>query len=359
MASVLVADLQAVADASLVEPDYVVDCSNVCMDLAGSAPSLRPLLSVARAAADHAGRRSSVLFVADQSIRRWLPKDDTRQLTSLVNAQYLLERPYADPVILGIADDSPSTRIISRDKFRDHRSDFPWLNTGDFRRVNWRIRDGSVVLYDEPLEPIEEFTAEKYAEQNEEARRAAFERLFSCTARGCRLQRHSHINQIPRRRDRGRWLCPACGQRLTDVGRRRQTIGLRLTTLADDRVLRLAPQVDDRLVIGRNWLPEDWRHGRVTRVSRQHLAVTCTEDDHGLPEAWVSDLGSTNGSVLVRRNGTTEVVGAEPIRLRPRERVVLADALDVALSGRTFSAGVGATALVARPTTSTTHGWDE
>ncbi|WP_354643118.1 FHA domain-containing protein [Kitasatospora camelliae] len=139
--------------ASADRADYLVDLSNVVRNtsLGGSAPrSLARLEAVVAALADLTGDpQVSVYPVADRSLlaghREFGGAEEVRRLRSWVAEALVEEVADADERVLEIAG-MTGTRVVSGDRFTDHRLEHPWLQGNTWQFLRPERQGGRVVL---------------------------------------------------------------------------------------------------------------------------------------------------------------------------------------------------------------------
>ncbi|MFI6445883.1 FHA domain-containing protein [Kitasatospora sp. NPDC050543] len=344
------------------EPGAVVDVSNVCWspELAPFGrhfPLLERLFAIRGAWHRQYGAHASLALVADNSLRRALHPDDRRELNRMERAGEVEFAPTADPVLLELARDR-GWYVISADRFKDLRRLHPWIDGAPERFLAWEVADGTPRLRPSGIRPVPEQVVSRLAERKDLRREqhisvdvAAQKRLlrsyWRCTDPGClkAMIWPARLLDWPTLRRDGTVVC-TCGGPLEEAGPRGVT---RMFVAADARTgkefLRFPISVGSALLLGRG----DLSHGinlagqgldappEVDRTSRRHLILSL-EDRPGGPRAFAVDLGSGNGTVLLR-GGAQRLAEGEPVGLGEQDRLVLGDVVSIRLSGRRYFTG--------------------
>jgi hypothetical protein len=249
---------------------------------------------------------------------------------------------FADPRILELAERHPQAVVLTTDQFRDHRREFPWLQGSDrfyaftlsgrevkFHRmemrhipdyeISWRVQDAG-------LKPKGITTPD--------ARRALLSE-WACDNPDCVWNRSPVIDDDPVFRD-GQVLCPDCDAPLRRLGEAKKTHEL-VILLSGNEVAR-TPIVDGGNVTfgrgggeGRFDLRGLLDERSAGLVSRNHLSFS---NSNG--RLLAEDLGSKNGSQVVRPDGTSGTMPAGVLQvLAPHERISIAGGvLEFRLSGK-------------------------
>jgi pSer/pThr/pTyr-binding forkhead associated (FHA) protein len=141
-------------------------------------------------------------------------------------------------------------------------------------------------------------------------------------------------------------VCPMCAQPLVTLGPRRASVEVKLTQHGVEQ-LRIVVEDGRPVELGRTAeigtaslaaLRAD--PSAVSLLSRRHLRLHCD----GERRLWIEDLGSTNGTSIVRldeQDGRLIEAGAL-ISVNHGDRVVLPDDVELTLSGRSYPLLAGA-----------------
>lgn len=249
---------------------------------------------------------------------------------------------YADPVLLDLAERHPRSVIITTDKFRDHRRDRPWLQGTD-RVIGAVMRQGSIAFDPTDMSPIDDYEMSMRMEDADlkprgivtpEAKQAL---LFdwACSTATCVWSKAPQIDEDPAFGGGG-VLCPECKQPAGKLGARANAKEI-VVLLDDFQADRIPLSEGSSLVFGRgrkvdhydvrSLLPDS----AAAFISRSHVAV------HNVGgSVFVEELGSKNGTDLVREGGVTSPLpkGVRQ-RLQPTDRLSLANGqVRLRLSGR-------------------------
>ena len=285
--------------------------------------------------------------VADRSLRHKLSDSDRATLESWQRTGRAELPDWADPVICELVEKYPEASIVSNDYFRGLRREFPFLqgfdriyqhevvarNQASLRRVRLsRLGEAEISRAEE-----DELRTPLRLNDSDGARLLRFE--WACDDPDCFWSSYPAIETLPYN-ERGRARCPECDSDLRQAGRASETRQLKLST--GGRTFERIPVTDGaRLVVGRasGRSAIDVRRGlgedQVDRVSREHLAV---ENRSG--RVVVEDLGSTNGSIIRRADGTPEPLHPNKrLALQIGEAVILGGVLNMEISGRRFARG--------------------
>ncbi|MER7753704.1 FHA domain-containing protein [Kitasatospora sp. NPDC097643] len=337
---------------------------------------LKRLFLVRDAWREQFGTKAPVDLVADDSLVGSLPSDDHARLLQLrrnprregfADVRFV---PYADPVFLRLARER-GRYVISRDRFTDLRRKEPWVEQQSERILSWTTgADRRVRLHPSGIVPVPphrvsqaiEFKDLKHLQRLDPEHPGHARILRShwrCTALGCdtAMRWPDGLLSWPAVSRTGAAVC-TCGALLENLGPRGVTRSFVVSdaTAADlpgglsaGEYLRFPVSVGDAVQLGRGTL----RHGinlgaeelnppvGVKRVSRVHLLLSMEEQPgSGGPQAYAVDLGSGNGTVVVRSSGATRrIEPGERVAFGEMDRLVLGDAVTLRLSGqRYFSA---------------------
>ncbi|MFJ9692126.1 FHA domain-containing protein [Kitasatospora sp. NPDC101183] len=356
-------------------PGVVVDVSNVCWSkelppVGRKFPLLDRLFPVRDAWREQYGSGAPVELVGDNSLlRSLLPQDRARlqQLRQDPEAEGFAEVrfvPYADPVFLRLARER-DRHVISSDLFTDLRRAEPWIEQQPERMLAWttgpddrvRLRPSAIV----PLPAhrvskaiqIKDLKYLRLLDPESRDHRHILRRHWRCTALGCEtaLRWPDGMLGWPTVSSGGRAVC-TCGSLLEALGPRGVTRSFVLSDatapdlpggLSAGEFLRFPVSLGDAVQLGRGAL----RHGfnlaaeelaaplAVKRVSRAHLLLSLEQTAGGTPQAYAVDLGSGNGTVVVRDSGVARrVEPGERVAFGVDDRLVLGDAVALRMSGR-------------------------
>lgn len=285
--------------------------------------------------------------VADNSL--WHNMDDhgRRSLNDWKKAGRARSVRWADPEILELATQHPDAIVITTDLFRDHRRNYPWLQ--GTKRMMQPVINGKTVAFEQldysPIPDhevslrIEEADLKPKGINNPQARQALrFE--WSCTNPACVWGKATLIDADPAYTD-GKVLCPECRTLARKVGACEDTREI-VFLLDDDEPDRIPIAEGTALVVGRGRGASRYDVRTVldeehyALVSREHLRIT---NESG--RLRVEDLGSRNGTSLIREDGREFALPSGEIqRLEKSDRLSLAGgALQIRMSGRRRARG--------------------
>ncbi len=290
--------------------DYLVDLSNVVRDreLGGRTPRslerLRLVLAALRAWTGDA--EATVHAIADDSLLdpRSAPEfPDPGELALLRDwwdRGLIASIAKADPDLLDHAK-VLGTRVISRDYFRGHRGEHPWIQ-GDREHFLEPLRraDGSVRLVPRDMQVFADRVISQEGERDDlkarnlldfrgRPRSEVLERSWRCP--------HTPCNPGPAIRA-GKVVCRVHGTLLVDLGRRRPRLQLKIMVDGVCRAWENLIEDDGReYVLGR---------GHLARIEEGHLS----DDRRGRI--------SRHHLVIVSRRGTLRVLDASTARSRIR-----------------------------------------
>lgn len=305
------------------------------------------------------GRDPSAVFygVADNSLWYQMDAYGRRSLEGWKRGRRARSVPFADPVILELAETHPDATIITTDLYRDHRRDHPWLQGST--RLMQPVIDGQTVEFSQlDLLPIPDYEISWRLEEADlkpkgiatpEARQALLNE-WACTTSGCIWGETLVIDDDPAFRQ-GQVCCPACLAPARRIGSRANTREV-VVLLGDDEADRIPITEGTSLVVGRG--RGEGRYDvrsilgdqQATVVSRNHLRL---KNQTG--RLMVEELGSHNGSTLVRASGDQSQLQVGVLQaLLPTDRVSLArGALQIRPSGRKRAHGRYAPDLTKAP----------
>lgn len=254
---------------------------------------------------------------------------------------------WADPLVCETAEKYPHAKILTSDLYRDLRREFVWLQNSD-RFYSFDFTAGKVSLRHSEMGTVRDEEVSQYGEAatlkprglNTPQGRQILRREWACTNPDCPSSAARAIDALPYNRN-GKAQCPECRQELRDIGEAAQTRELKV--LIDGNDVAHIPLVDGaRITFGRGGGEDryDLRPlvaKRQSLVSRDHLAF---RNQGG--RILVSDLGSKNGSSLIRQDGRTSPIPAEvEQRLELHELVSIAEGVvEFRLSGKRYARGV-------------------
>lgn len=333
-------------------PDLLVDLSNVCRDdrLGGNeGASWSRYERVMQAWREQVNAASVVLAVADNNlIRKFETVQDKAAYTSALGRGEVISAPDADPVILERARETGAA-VLSKDGFVGHRRKHDWIQGDAEHFWSWQSRpDGSVRILRRDMQVKGGYTMTAAAEKDERKAKNLRDtdaqdllaRFWRCRNAACPRSAEEPLNDPPRLHY-GRTLCPACREPVSDAGPRPPGRGFKVIADGSEqaRFVLLDRQV---LMLGRGdgtgVLDLSGVAAAAGKLSREHVRL---EIRGGQPVA--TDLGSRNGTKVERWD--TRSKGWGPLRtlehgvavtLLPRDRLVLAGAVNVEQSARSY-----------------------
>ncbi|NPD06533.1 FHA domain-containing protein [Nocardioides sp. zg-1308] len=253
---------------------------------------------------------------------------------------------WADPLVCEMAEKHPHAKVLTRDLYRDLRRDFVWLQNSD-RFYSFDFSANGVSLRrsemghvrDEDVSQYGEAAALKPRNLGTPEGRQMLRREWACSNPRCPSSAASAIDTLPYNKF-GKAVCPECRQPLHDVGEAAQTRELKLLIEGND-VAHLPLVEGARLTFGRSGGEDrfDLRPlvaSNQTLISREHVAF---RNQGG--RILVSDLGSKNGTSLVREDGRKDPIpaGVEQ-RMELHEFVSIAGGVvEFRLSGKRYARG--------------------
>jgi hypothetical protein len=279
--------------------------------------------------------------IGDSSLRFRLPPIDVGHLEGAINRKEVQLVPYADPYLIEAALDDRSVSIVTNDRFRGLRRRFPALD-GFERVLAFRFAGGDVHLHRSPLERIGGAEVSRAAEDealgalgySRPDHRELLSWDWRCLTPTCPAAALPQLDELPVCDD-GTACCPTCDVTLERLGL--ATGGLELKLLVDGEVReRLALAVGTALRLGRGAGPGRFDvtplldEAGVRLLSRRHVEVA--NHDGRLR---VRELGSRNGTQLLRADGSvSQIGGGTLVALGPDDRIRLAGLLELERSGR-------------------------
>jgi hypothetical protein len=285
--------------------------------------------------------------IADNSLKHHMDDYGRQRLNDWKRLGRAQSVSWADPEILELAAKNPAATIITTDLFRDHRRTYPWLQ-GTTRVVGPVINNKTVRFEQLDFSPIPDYEVSLRAEEadlkpkridNPEARQALrFE--WSCVNPDCAWGEAAVIDDDPAYLD-GRACCPACLMPARKVGACEDTREI-VVLIGHGEADRFPIAEGTWLVVGRGRGESRYDVRTVLDendyafVSRDHLRIT---NESG--RLRVEDLGSHNGTSLIRQDGNEFPLQAGVLqKLEKSEMLSLArGALQIRLSGRKRARG--------------------
>ncbi|MGE7433013.1 MULTISPECIES: FHA domain-containing protein [Kitasatospora] len=282
--------------------------------------------------------------------------------------------PHADPEFLRLARER-GWYVVSADQFVDLRRSEPWIEQQPERFLSWSTDVGSKAGHARVrLRPsgIQAVPAHKVSQAIEYKELKHVQRLdpknrehvrilrshWRCTARGCdkAMRWPDRLLDWPSVSRSGRAVCD-CGALLEELGPRGVT---RMFVVSDamaadlpgglsaGEFMRFPVSLGDAVQLGRGTLSHGINLGAdelrpplgVKRVSRTHLTVSL-EDSSGNPQVYAVDLGSGNGTVLLRGGSTVErrLEPGERVAFGEKDRLVLGGTVTLRISGQRHFTG--------------------
>ena len=344
--------------------DAVIDVSNVCWSphlppVNRPTPLWHRLELVLAAWRELHGSRTQFMLVADESLVRVL--DDVTEYRKLRDSGELVTRPVADSLILELAWDR-GLHVITRDHYVDYRALHPWIENLPERFHCWSTANGRVRI--EPLDivPRSAQTVSEAVEAKDLKRtklnsknplhRKILGTRWKCANTLCveAAQWQDQLLVWPVVSPRGIALCPTCDTPLQELGPRDPLYEVAVEHRGShEEILRFPLEVNSPVIVGRGSalkginlaLPQVPFRSAAMQVSRQHLLMRIEEVNGKNRRMVVIDLESTNGTAVQRWKGTTfqQPKPLSPNResiLGSRDRLILADAVNLRLSGKRY-----------------------
>ena len=289
-----------------------------------------------------------VLGVADNSLWYELDKWGQEQFNRWQRAGRARRTPWADPLVCELAEAYPHAKVLTSDKYRDLRREFPWLQGSD-RFVNFNIDSAGVTFTPASMSAIPDDEISMYDEKagmkprrltTPEGQRLLLKE-WACLNGECPWSQAPAISELPINRD-GTAVCPNCDQPLRAVGDASRTFEIKVI-INESEVAQLPVVEGSSITLGRGG-GEDRFDVRslldpevANLVSRNHLKISNVNGSF-----LVEDLASKNGTELVREDGSTSRLPASVLqRLAPHERITLAaHRVTIRRSGKRNARGV-------------------
>lgn len=359
----------------------VVDVSNVCWDeqlppVGKRRPAwwrLRLVMAAWRAA--H-GDDARFRLVADDSLVHHL--DEAREFGRLVTLGKIAVRPVADLEILDLAD-KLGLHVLTRDHYLDHRRTHRWIEQSPQRFHRWQVDRGAVTIVPlgittrSPQELSMRVELKDLQQHKLDPRspryRAIIETRWQCGDTQCpeSAQWQGQLLVLPKVTARGEPRCPTCGGKLTDLGRRERLHEIVVSQRSGEEILRFPVEAGSPVIVGRGLtlkgvnLQVDGLDlspaavSAIEKVSRRHLTITVQEPLPGRRRMVVTDLGSSNGTVVERPPGEgrpRRLREGEPTVVLEKDRVILGEEVLLRFSGKQYVTAAGGNPRPAfRPTT--------
>lgn len=302
--------------------------------------------------------------IADNSLWYQMNDHGRQSLNSWKKSGRARSVSWADPEILELAAQYPEATIITTDLFRDHRRKFPWLQ-GTTRVMRPTISGQTVTFEQLDYSPIADYEISMRVEEanlkpkgiNSPEARQALRFEWACTNPDCFWGRTAVIDNDPAYKD-GKACCPECREPAQKVGSCDDTREL-VILLAHGETDRFPIAEGTTLVIGRGRGESRYDVRSVLDerdsafVSREHVRIT---NESG--RLRVEELGSHNGTSLIRQNGHEFPLQAGVLQLLEKsDRLSLArGSLQIRMSGRRRARGRYEPDLTTPPPTHPTRG---
>lgn len=345
--------------------DAVIDVSNVCWDhqlapVERRSPVWGRLELVMAAWRRAHGSNVRVDLVADNSLVHVL--DDVREFRRLRGIGGLTTRPVADEEILALARDL-GRHVLTRDHYVDHRRDHPWIVGAAGRFHRWQF-DGRVVT----IVPLgitqhtpQEVSAAIEGKQLKRLRldpynrrhRAILQTRWQCRNMVCPEAAHWQDQLLvwPLVTDRGQARCPTCDYSLIKLGPRERLHEIVVEQRSGAEIMRFPLEAGSPVIVGRGKTLKGVNlqvYGlsasaaeAVELVSRRHLMLQVEEPAPGKRRMAVTDLGSTNGTIIEHPPRVGKPAAARPgkeIYVMEKGLVVLGDEVTLRFSGKEYVA---------------------
>ena len=283
-----------------------------------------------------------VRAIGDSSLRFRLSPTDVGHLETAIGRNEVQMVPYADPHLISAAFDDDTITVVSNDRFRGLRRQFPELR--GFRRVlAFRFEEHEVHLHPSPLEEdIDEAELSRIVEAESltplgystPEDRDLLRWDWRCLEPECGAAQLPQLDELPLC-DEGNPACPICNATLERLGLATGRIEIKVLIAGEVRE-RFALAVGSSLRVGRGPGPGRFdvspllEDPATSPVSRIHLEVT--NHDGRLR---ICDLASRNGTEVAHADGTTTPLREDnPLFMGVADRVSLAGAVELQRSGR-------------------------
>lgn len=346
--------------------DAVVDVSNVCWS-----PYLPPddrhrphwhRLRLVLAAWRELHGDAACRLVADDSLWRAFARDDLREFRRLIDSGELVTRQVADPLVLELARDH-GLHVITRDHYIDYRSAHPWIDYAADRFHGWVMGDDGRVRI-EPLGimphsaqtisvaiEIKDLKRVTRLDSKNPRHRKILGTRWRCVNVRCAQasQWQDQILTWPAVSGDDEALCPSCGGVLENLGPRDPLYEVVVEDRASGNdITRFPLEEGTALLVGRGAglkgidlaARHTPYHDAVMHVSRRHLLLRIERAGTSTRIVAV-DLGSRNGTTVERWERKAflppkPVTAQKDLYLGSKDRLVLADAVNLRLSGKHY-----------------------
>ncbi|MEU7000439.1 hypothetical protein [Nonomuraea sp. NPDC046570] len=335
-----------------MDADFAVDMSNIVRErrLGGDRPAdLRRFIHLLKGLVAYTRDESLKVYgVADWSLlrNRDLTQDERDRLHRWRNAGLIEALDKADDRIIELAD-AGGQRVVCFDKYEDYHRDYPWIPGNRDRFLEPVLGPAGITVRprEMPISPDwrlsrkeeEGLLKSKGLHNGSRPRRELLSRLWVCEVPDCPMfgQDRGEQQPLPRHRS-GAARCPSHGQPLTDIGPRPHRIQVKV---------RVRGRVATRFLIG----PGETIHvGRApgpggfaltaalgvpeqSGLSRDHASLRWTG-----AKLFVTDHSRFGTRV---RRGVAEpfpLTGGRSLPMRAGDDIILADGVELMLSGREF-----------------------
>ena len=341
----------------------IVDVSNVCR--ARRPPTWEAYECVASSWEQQFGRPREVVLIADRSLKAMLSKSrepSSARFAELVQQGKVQVVPKADDLILRRAELALQAEdqfaVISNDRFILEAAEHPWLIGDEDHFFHARTQaDGSIRFEQRHMVfTVQTYVARVEASELRElgfadgARDPRLAREYRCDNGLCWVHqlKPERLLGLPAVGPTGSVVCPGCKDPLADLGprptRRRIVVQLAGAARPVDLSAGFIMSAGTEVQVGRTADPAagvvglsqfGFPEADLGVVSRRHVLLRLSKQG----KLQVTDLGSTNGTVLQRRGYGSVVedeVGLEPhapMEVNRRDRLILAGAAWLELSG--------------------------
>lgn len=293
-----------------------------------------------------------MIIVIDESVTHRFGAHCKAKYRQAAHDSGVLVRKYADSEILKLAEQRDAI-VLTRDLFRDHRRDYPWIDGNEARFVGWRVQEGQLVLEVRDMGTPTDYTKSQYEENSElkarganlakEKDRRALNRAYRCDTAECWVHKYDpgRFTGVPDLKDPSGPRCPVCNRSLVELGPIPKLVQVKFSDVKRSTVERLTLSPDMVLDVGRESSKDMLVRvvgNLIDLVSRTHLRMMW---DGATLE--FTDYGSKNGTTLRRWQGKQRGY-SEPIAVTgssfivgPRDEVIVAGVLFVTRSAREFT----------------------
>ena len=328
----------------------IVDMSNVCRDesIGPSGPANLTRYDLVRTAcAQLTGDEESVLGVADESLISRLSAEDRRRMKTMIRDGAVLTAPKADLPILRLSDEHGAI-VISRDNFKDHRKEFPWIARIGGRFWDWvPSADEQVVLQERHMPRYTDYELSRAADRDDlkgqfhlddERLEEVLTHRWACTNAACLSHRFPVEKRPLPKWDGTAYRCSGCGSAVEKGEPRPRAIELKFGNARGDEIRPVLEQ-GASLTVGRE--SPDVDIAKLAGAEAKVLSGEHARFDFDGNNWFVTDLGSRNGTWVAewdhRRDEREDWQQLQPHRRTPlgeRCRVSLANVIRVDRSGK-------------------------